>query len=101
MFVNSTSQETDLTKIRGPETFLNDIKTKKTTIEEAQHTQQEFSKYLRKIRIGSTSVKQKERWLIFIWFLTEKITPSNLKNATVQWFLKLQEKQLKEEGSKN
>ena len=72
------------------------MKTNKTTIEEAQRTQQEFSKYLRKIRIGSTSVKQKKRWLILISFLTEKITPSNFKKHYGSVIPKAKIKHLKE-----
>ena len=35
LFVDNTCQETNLIKIRGPEAFLNDIKTNNTAIEEA------------------------------------------------------------------
>ena len=68
MFVDSTCQETNLIKIRGPEAFLNDIKTNNTAIEEAQSSLEEFSKYLKKIRTGSNSEKQKKHWLILICF---------------------------------
>ena len=45
------------------------------SIEEAQHKQEEFNKYLKKkIRIGNKSEKQtkKKPWLILISFLTKE-----------------------------
>ena len=47
--VGNIGHEIDFSKIREPEAFLNDIK--ETTIEEeAQHSQEEFSTYLNKIK---------------------------------------------------
>ena len=45
---------------------------------------EEFSRYLKRIRGGNKSEKQKKHWLISICFLTEETMLLHLKMVTVQ-----------------
>ena len=57
--VISTGDETDFSEVEDPITFLNNIKSGEITIEEAKQSQEDFNKYLKKIRRGNTTEKQK------------------------------------------
>ena len=70
----------------------------KREAEEARDKQEEFKKYLKKIRIGNKSEKL---WLILISFLTEETMLLNLYMTMVQQFLKPNEKQLKKNLNQN
>ena len=58
--------------------FLNDIKKCKISLEGAKNLQQDFEKYLRKIRKGNKSDEQKKLYRILMFFLMQEITQSNL-----------------------
>ena len=70
----------------------------KREAEEARDKQEEFKKYLKKIRIGNKSEKL---WPILISFLTEETMLLNLYMTMVQQFLKPNEKQLKKNLNQN
>ena len=70
----------------------------KREAEEARDKQEEFKKYLKKIRIGNKSEKL---WLILISFLTEETMLLNLYMTMVQQFLNPNEKQLKKNLNQN
>ena len=55
--VNSTGNETNLSRAKDPITFLNKIKSGEITIEETKESQEDFNKYLKKIR-GNKTKKQ-------------------------------------------
>ena len=57
--VISTGDETDFSEVEDPITFLNNIKSGEIAIEEAKQSQEDFNKYLKKIRRGNTTEKQK------------------------------------------
>ena len=60
--VNSSNPETYFSELKNPVAFLDSIKKRKTLIEEARYKQQEFNRYLKKIRIGNKytlAIKQK------------------------------------------
>ena len=59
--VNSSGTETDFTELKDPVAFLDSIRKHEISIEEAQHKQEEFNRYLKKIRIGNKSEKKKEK----------------------------------------
>ena len=56
--VNSTGDETDFSDVEDPITFLNNIKSGEITIEEAKESQEDFNKYLKKIRRVNETKKQ-------------------------------------------
>ena len=56
--VNSTGDETDFSDVEDLITFLNNIKSGEITIEEAKESQEDFNKYLKKIRRGNETKKQ-------------------------------------------
>ena len=56
----SSGLETDFSGLKDPAAFLDDIKTNKILIEKARYKQEEFDKYLKQIRIGNKSEKQKK-----------------------------------------
>ena len=57
--VKKDSVEYDFNKIKGPITFLNDIKEGKISIQEAKDKQENYYNYLKKIRKGNKSTNQK------------------------------------------
>ena len=59
--VNSSGTETDFTELKDPLAFLDSIRKHEISIEEAQHKQEEFNRYLKKIRIGNKSEKKKKK----------------------------------------
>ena len=56
----SSGLETNFSGLKDPAAFLDDIKTNKILIEKARYKQEEFDKYLKQIRIGNKSEKQKK-----------------------------------------
>ena len=60
--VNNNSDETDFSEVEDPITFLNNVKSDEITIEEAKESQEDFNKYLKKIRRGK---KPKMQEVIF------------------------------------
>ena len=73
-FITSSSgTETDFSKLKNPVASLDSIRKLEISIEEARRKQEEFNRYLKKIRIGNKSEKQrKKHWVILISFLTEE-----------------------------
>ena len=61
--VQSSGDETDFTKVENPMVFLNNIKTGKIKVEEANNLQEYFNEYLKKIRKGNKSAEQKTKTL--------------------------------------
>ena len=57
--VNSSGLQTNFSELNDPAAFLDSIKNREISIEEARHKQEEFNRYLKKIRIGNKSEKQK------------------------------------------
>ena len=55
--VNSTGDETNFSEVEDPITFLN-INNNGITIEEAKESQEDFNRYLKKIRRGNKTKKQ-------------------------------------------
>ena len=58
--VNSSGLETDFSELKDPVTFLDSIKKHEISMLKVRHKQEEFNRYLRKIRIGNKSEKQKK-----------------------------------------
>ena len=58
--VNSTGLETDFSELKDPAAFLDSIKKPEILIEEARYKQKKFSRYLKRIRIGNNSEKDKK-----------------------------------------
>ena len=58
-FTERSGIETDFSAKDDPITFPNNIKTNKTTIEEAKASQEDFSKYLKMMRKGYKTNQQK------------------------------------------
>ena len=56
--VNNNSDETDFSEVEDPITFLNNVKSDEITIEEAKESQEDFNKYLKKIRRGKNPKMQ-------------------------------------------
>ena len=57
---NSTVDKTGFSNVEDPITFFNNIKTNKTTIEEAKASQEYFNKHLKTIRRANKTDKQKK-----------------------------------------
>ena len=67
--VNSTALETDFSELKDSVAFLDSIKNREISIEEAWYKQKEFRRYWKGVRIGNKSEKQKNNeWLILISF---------------------------------
>ena len=60
IIVNSSGLDTDFSELKDPVAFLDSIKKREISMEEARHEQEEFNRYLTKIRIGNNSEKQKK-----------------------------------------
>ena len=58
--ISSNSKETDFSKLKDLVPFLDSIRKREISIEEARHKEEEFSRHLKKIRIGDKSEKQKQ-----------------------------------------
>ena len=58
--VNSSGIETNFSELKDPVAFLDSIKKCEISIEGARNKQEEFNRYLKKIRIGNKSEKQKK-----------------------------------------
>ena len=58
--ISSSSKETDFSELKDLVAFLDSTRKLERSIEEARHRQEEFDKYLKNIRIGNKSKKQKE-----------------------------------------
>ena len=56
---SSSGIETNFSELKDPLAFLDSIRKREISIEEARHKQEEFNRDLRKLRIGSRSEKQK------------------------------------------
>ena len=69
----SSDLEVDFNELKDPVAFLDSIKKDDILIEEPRYKQEEFKRYLKKIRIGN-----KKHWLILICFLTEEMKLLNL-----------------------
>ena len=76
--ISNSSTEIGFSELKGPVAFLDSIGKREISIEEARHKQEEFNRYLKKIRIGNKSEKVKKHWLILISFLTEETMLLNL-----------------------
>ena len=76
--VNSSGLETNFNELKDPVAFLDGIKKREISIEEAWHKQEKFSRYLKQIRAGNKSEKQKKHWLILMSFLIEETMLLNL-----------------------
>ena len=67
--------------------FLIVLKKSEILIEEAQHKQEDFKRYLKEIKIirnGNKSEKQKKPLANINKFLTEEMMLSNLQTTTIQ-----------------
>ena len=95
IIVDSSGLETDFSELKDPVAFLDSIKKREISMEEAQHKKEEFNRYLTKIRIGDNSEKQKKHWLILISFLIEETMLLNFVDDYGSMILELKEKQLK------
>ena len=58
--VNSTGNDSDFSEIDDPITFLNKIKSNKTTLDEAKASQKDFHNYLKLMQIGKKTENQKK-----------------------------------------
>ena len=76
--VHISSLETDFRELKDPIAFLDRIKKREISNEEAPHKQEEFNRYLKEIRIGNKSKNKKNYWLISIGFLTYQMKLLNL-----------------------
>ena len=56
--VKTTSEESEFDKSEDPLEFLNDMKTSKTSLEEAKNLRQNYEKYLKEIRKGNKNSEQ-------------------------------------------
>ena len=56
--ISSSVVGTDFSELRDPVAFLDSIRKREISIQEARHKQEEFNKYLKKIRIGKKSLKK-------------------------------------------
>ena len=59
IIVNGCGEETDLDELKISVAFLDSIKKREISMEEARHKQEACNRYLTKIRIGNKSEKQK------------------------------------------
>ena len=57
--VNSTGDENEFSGVEDPNTFLNNIKTNKTTMKQAKASQKDFNNYLKTIWRGNKTEEQK------------------------------------------
>ena len=57
--VNGSGLETDFGELKNPVASLDSTKKLEISIQEARHKQDEFNRYLKKIRIRNKSEKQK------------------------------------------
>ena len=67
--------------------FLIVLRKREISIEEAQHKQEDFKRYLKEIKIirnGNKSEKQKKPLANINKFLTEEMMLSNLQTTTIQ-----------------
>ena len=58
--VNSTGLENDFSELKDPVAFLDSIKKREILIEETRYKQKEFSRHLKRIRIGNKSENKKK-----------------------------------------
>ena len=56
--ISSSVVGTDFSELRDPVAFLHSTRKREILIQEARHKQEEFNKYLKKIRIGKKSLKK-------------------------------------------
>ena len=83
LIVNSSGIEINFSELEDPLAFLDNIKKGETSIEEAQHKQEEFNRYLkRSLEINLKDKKQP--WLILISYLMKETMLLNLQMTTVQ-----------------
>ena len=75
--ISSSDTETNFCELKDPVPFLDSIRKREISIEEARHKQEVFNRYLNKIRIGNKSKRQKKK-LILKNFLTEETMILNL-----------------------
>ena len=59
IIVNSSGLESDFSDLRDTVAFLDNVKNSEISIEEARYKQEEFSRYLKKIRIRNKFEIQK------------------------------------------
>ena len=76
--VISSGEEFNFDKLKDPIVFLNDIKKNKTSLEEAKNIQQEYKKYLNKIRKGNKNANRKKT-------LTNINTHFNARNNAIKF----------------
>ena len=76
--VISNGEEFNFDKLKDPIVFLNDIKKNKTSLEEAKNIQQEYKKYLNKIRKGNKNANRKKT-------LTNINTHFNARNNAIKF----------------
>ena len=53
--ISSSGTETNFSELKVPVAFLDSIRKSEISIEEARHKQEEFNRYLKKIRSGNKS----------------------------------------------
>ena len=58
--ISSSDTETNFCELQDPVPFLDSIRQREISIEEARHKQEVFNRYLNKIRIGNKSERQKK-----------------------------------------
>ena len=58
--ISSSDTETNFCELKDPVPFLDSIRKREISIEEARHKQEVFDRYLNKIRIGNKSERQKK-----------------------------------------
>ena len=58
--VNSIGVETDFRELKDPEAFLGSIKKPEISLEETRYKQKQFRRYLKRIKTGNKSDKQKK-----------------------------------------
>ena len=81
--VDISGLETNFSDLKDPAAFLDSIKKREMSIEEARQKQEEFNRYLKKVRTGNKSEK-KTHWLTLISFLMKGVMLLNLYMTMVQ-----------------
>ena len=61
--ISSSGTETSFIELKYPVAFLDSIRKREVSNEEVRHKQEEFNRYLKKIKIGNKSVKLKKKTL--------------------------------------
>ena len=61
--ISSSGKETDFSELQDPIAFPDSIRKPEVSIEEVRHKREKINRYVKKIRIGNKSEKQKKKTL--------------------------------------